>query len=209
MSLHAPPDGVCRLSLTFESDGVSRAVNVYHLYAAGIDAGDPAQVTDLLDDVVNAFQSSLIYAGQIADFGCTGTHIDVSDGTGIHSADGTAAGLVGTDSGDHVTGGIAVVISWLGDWHYRGGKPRTYIGGLSTTWMNTPVLLDGSHCADLQAAAVGLLDLIRSLSGSYGSAVSLGALLGNTAGSAGTFAPYAGARVRQTPASQRRRNHAS
>lgn len=198
-----------RLTLSGTSDGVSKWANVFHLYVPGSTASDLTEMTELVQDTGDSFESSLFYAGQIADFGCDLLHLEASDGTNIFSYDYSPAALVGTDTGDHVTGGICAVVSWQGAWHYRGGKPRTYVGGLSSTWMNTPVLLDSGHCADLQSAAVGLITQIGAQSGSYGSAVVLGVLLGNTASSAGTFAPFSGARVTQQVGSQRRRNHAS
>ena len=202
-----PPDGVGRLTFSGTFDGVSKWANVFHVYAAGIDAGNPTEVADLLADLTDAFASGLFYAGQAGDFGSDLQTLDVSDGTTGHVAMGTSTSLIGSDGSGDVIGGAAAVVSWLGDWHYRGGKPRTYVGGLTKDWMATPVLLDAGHISSLHDAALATLTLIQALSGSYGSAVSLGALLGNTPTSPGTFAPFSGARVRQQVGSQRRRNH--
>ena len=198
-----PPADVGRLTIsgTFES---SHWANVFHLYLPG-NTLDPDSISTLLEAINDGMTTSLFYAAQANDFAAELMKLDLSDGSTITSGE-IPCTLAGTDSSAHVFGASAVVISWLGSWHYRGGKPRTYVGGLTEGWLNEPTVLDSGHVASLQAAAVDTLEGIDGLSTANAPSVSLGVLLGNNATSAGTFAPFTGARVNNYVGSQRRRN---
>lgn len=184
----------------------SKWANIFHLFAAGMDTQSSTQLSDLLDDTVNSFATSGFYLAQATNFGSSEIQLTGSDGTTQASVVAAVSTLVGTDTGDDVFGSPAAVVSWKGAWHYRGGKPRTYVGGLTENWIDTATALNGAHCASLQTAAQDLITAVSAQSGSYGSAVSLGVVLGNNATSAGTFAPFTGAGVSNQVGSQRRRN---
>jgi len=206
MALHVPPAGVGRLSFSGTYQGTHWA-NVFHLYVPSLDPTSGAEMTDLVNDVVGVFSDQLFYAASKDDFAADLARYVASDGTALFSTEQAVTTLVGTDSGGtHLAGGTAVVVSWLGSWHYRGGKPLTYVGGLGSEWIVEPGALDGTRSASLRDAALAVIDHISALTGSYGSVVTLGALLGNTAASAGTFAPFTGAKTDSRPCSQRRRN---
>lgn len=199
------PDGVVEVVIrgTYQ---LTRWTNVFHLLALGLTPGDPDQMADLASDFVGALESSLFYAGSADSFAATDGTITTHAGGTVSSLDFLADTLVGTDSSGQNFAGVAAVVSWKGLWSYRGGKPRTYVGGLTEGWVNEPGTLDGGHVASLQDAAVSLIDLVADLDGSYGDGVALGVMLGHTDDATGTFAGYTGAQVKQQVGSQRRRN---
>ena len=200
------PSGVGRLSLRGFSDGVSEFVNVYHVKSTTIDPDDVEQCLELLDDLVSAFDGSAFYDGMIADAGVVNARLLMSNGTTAISVEQAVSTLNGADTGEHVDGSSACVISWRGSWSYRGGKPRTYLPGLSDEWFASPIQLDATHVVAQRTAALALIANVSALTGSYGSDVSLGALLGNTSSSAGTFSPFLTALVTQQIGHQRRRS---
>ena len=206
MTLAIPPAGIVRLALsgTYQA---TRWANIFHVYVPSLDPSSGAEVTDLSNDLQDAFTSSLFYDAQANDFALNAAALTCSDGSALFGYEFPWS-IEGTDdSGGHINGGTAVCVSWQGSWHYRGGKPRNYIGGLTDAWVVEPSVLEPGRVTSLRNAALALIANIAALSGSYGSVVVLGALIGNTASSPGTFAPYSGAVVQDTPRSQRRRNH--
>jgi hypothetical protein len=163
---------------------------------------------DLLADLIGALENADFYSAQSTSYGGQTAQLDMSDGATILSVSDSATALIGSDGGTELMGGPCAVVSWLGSWHYRGGKPRTYVGGLTEGWVDGPSQLDAGHRASLTTAAVAAITLIAALSGSYGGVVILGALLGNSPTANGTFAPFTGAVVKDQVGSQRRRNRA-
>lgn len=200
-----PPSGVCRVSFsgTYEA---SHWANVFHVYCPTMDPTSLTQCVDLLTAIENVFVTDLFYALCASDFAATYAQLDASDGAGITSVNDVPTGMAGSADGSHAPGGTAMVVSWLGGWHYRGGKPRTYVGGLISEYIVEPTQFDGGPVGDMQSAANDVITSIAALSGTYGAVVIMGALLGNSPTSAGTFAPYTGALVRNQIGSQRRRN---
>ena len=204
---HLPaPTKIGRVSLRGFSDGVSEFVNVYHVRASSIDPNDVEQCLELLDDIVTAFDGSSFYDGMIADAGVVNARMLMSNGTSVLSVEQSVTTLNGADAGEHVDGSSSCVISWRGAWSYRGGKPRTYLPGLSDEWFLSPIALDAAHVVAQRTAALALIANIGALSGSYGSDVELGALIGNTPSAAGTFYPFLTALVTQQIGHQRRRS---
>jgi len=174
-----------------------------------MDTQSGTQLFDFATDFENALASALFYTQCSNATGSTEIQVNGSDGTTIASQVIATSTLVGTDTDTELAGGTAAVISWKGSWHYRGGKPRTYLPGLTVSALVDASTISGSWGTSLQTAAVNLITEVAAMSGSYGSSVSLGVLLGNNATSAGTFAPFTGAGINPSPCSQRRRNRST
>lgn len=209
MPLHAPPAGVIRLTISGTYDGSSKWANVFHLNAPSADVSSSTQLHQLADDVEDAFDNAGLYDGSKDSFGANLMRLVASDGANLFNWEQVVTTLSGTDTNEYIAGGSAAVISWKGAWHYRGGKPRTYIGGLTDEWFLHPYQLNGAYTVPLQTAAFDLITNIGELDGAYGNDVELGVLIGNTAAAAGVFHPFTGAQVTQQVGSQRRRNRAS
>lgn len=58
----------------------------------------------------------------------------------------------GTDSGSQLSAGAAAVIKAKIDRRYRGGHPRTYIGGISNAHLTNPQQLDPTYLQNLVTA---------------------------------------------------------
>lgn len=189
---------------TFES---TKFANVFHMDLPG-NTLDETSLGGFLDDMQALFATNLFYAVCSTSLGVTLAKGELSSGGSIIGGS-SAAIITGSDASQELNGGTSIVVSWLGGWHYRGGKPRTYIPGGTTSWLDTPDTFSAGVIADQQAAAIDVINAINVYStGSVPVAV-LGALLGNNASSSGTFAPFVGALVRNQPGSQRRRNRPS
>lgn len=206
MAVHVPPADVCKISIRgVFNDGHSNWANVFHVLAAGMDESSDSQRGDLLGDIENVFAETSFYANSLGDYGSTELQIDASDGTDIFSTVFASSTLIGSDTGSPAPASACLVVSWKGSWHYRGGKPRTYRSGFGAGHMDDPQTWESSFVTSQQTSAVDVIEGIAALSGTYGSAVSLGVLLGNNATAAGTFAPFTGAVCDQGIKSQRRR----
>jgi len=198
-----PPADVARVTISGTFDA-SHWANVFHLSLNG-NTLDETTFGGFLSDLQEIFTTQLFYAACSTSFGGTLIHGELSDGTAIIGGD-SAAAIVGSDSDEIAPGGIAMVVSWLGSWHYRGGKPRTYVGGATTAWFDGPTLFNGGVVASLQAAAINVIETIGAYTSTNVPVAVLGALLGNSPTAHGTFAPFTGALVRNQVGSQRRRN---
>lgn len=81
------------------------------------------------DDFLSAIERLYLHCHtllSVIDAHCTFRN---SDGVFIESTNG--AEFNGTLTGDPADAQAAAVVSWIGRWHYRGGKPRTYVPGLA------------------------------------------------------------------------------
>lgn len=203
-----PPEaGIARLSLSGTSDGVAHFANVFHVFVPGGGELDTEERLELLDDLVSAFDGSGFYDGMIADAEVNNARLMMSDGEVLSPVEQAVTTLAGTDEGEHVTGAAACVISWKGGWSYRGGKPRTYLPGLSDEWFASPIQLDATRVVAQRAAALELIANIEALTGAYGDDVRLGALIGNTSTFEGVFYRFTSALVTQQIGTIRRRAH--
>lgn len=206
MPLHLPPAGVARVTASGTFSGTNFA-NVFHFYVPAMTFDDPTQQADFLADLEAAMSTSLLYAAQSNALGVNSLKGVFTDGLSASSLERVGGPLIeGTDDGVPIFGGSAACLSWKGSWHYRGGKPRTYFGGLTENWLDGAGQIDGSHSASLTTAGANFITACAAMTGSYGSVVTLGALLGNGDGEAGTFAPFYACLTNSRPCSQRRRN---
>jgi hypothetical protein len=199
------PADVARISVSGTFQDATWA-NIFHCYLPG-NTLSPTTLGGFAEDFGVQLADSLFYAAQANDMGANLAKVDLSDGTTITSGS-SAIDASGTDTSTGIIAGGAVVVSWLGAWHYRGGKPRTYVTGLTDGWVTDSTHLDAGRQASLQSAAISLLELVDAMSGTGYPSVSLGVLLGNSPTAEGDFAPYTGARVNGYVGSQRRRNRA-
>jgi hypothetical protein len=204
MPLHVPPDGVCRVDImsTFVD---AECVNVLHFLVTPTPAADPDGLA-LLSAIVTKFGNDLL-PPMSNGLQVTSARMASSDGTSTVTIEGGFSSIGGAHDGTPIAASSAAVISWQGVWDYRGGKPRTYLPGLTADRLFSPQKMELSFAASLAADAVSFIESIASIPTILPafSTVTVGALLGNTVAAAGSFAPYSGATVRQTLGSQRGR----
>ena len=114
----------------------------------------------------------------------------------------------GGDSSAPQASGVAAVISWGIDGYWRGGKPRTYLSGMSTDRLASADQYLGSFVTALSTAGAGFISDVNGFTGSGFSTVTLGTLSRISGGVARTppiFFPYFTALGRAGIGTQRRR----
>jgi len=200
---HLPPADVLRFTLS-GTDAGGKWANVFHAYLPG-NTLDEVTLAGVLSDIVADANLLALYGSVSGAHGCNKVAGQLSTGTAIIAAE-TAASFAGTDDATPLPGGVAAVISWQGPWYYRGGKPRTYFGGLTGSALDSAVTLNGTFLASLGGLALAWMTTFNEYTAPSVPVMKLGALIGNTDTAAGTFAPYFGLAVRQQIGSQRRRN---
>ena len=102
----------------------------------------------------------------------------------------------------------AALISWTIDEHYRGGKPRTYVPGLTQARLQDSAHISSSFQTSLHTGAVDLITDINAIDAGGITSVTLGCIRffsGYQAKTPPTFHGYSGASVKTLIASQRRR----
>ena len=205
MPLVVPPADVSRIDVNYTYE-LAQCTNVFHLYTPG-GSTDPVDLLALLGAFVSDGVLDIITNMSTA-LQVTTARLAYSDGAAVTIVEGGFSSIHGNHSADVLPASDCCIISWLGAWAYRGGKPRTYVPGLTTDRLASTQSLDLSFCASQAAQAIGMISDVSAIPGTHPAypVVTLGALLGNTTISAGTFAPFTGAVVRPQIGEQRRRN---
>lgn len=200
-----PPVVALKCDVGFGVTGSPR--EIHNLFHMGYTGGPPSNSTlatllGLLDPLIDAYLTTFMHT--------SATHlstelIDLSSSSGAveSSAPGTAGGNVGTLA----PLSVAAVTSWIISRRYRGGHPRTYMGGLSDAQLNPPQLLNGTFRTNWETAGGVFLGAVNALSGTL-PGIALGAVSYRTANAPRVtpiFEPFIAARVHVRIDSQRRR----
>lgn len=152
--------GVVKVIVKQTISGVN-AFNVLHVQAPVPASWSQAGLAQLAGVVRTAWVSNVIPlqsgAVTLTDVQC----VDLSSDTGEEA---TATGSnVGTQSGTAMTANACVCWSWKIARRYRGGHPRTYIAGLSTTQVSNANTIIGTAVTAHAAAAAALRSAINSM----------------------------------------------
>lgn len=182
--------------------------NVFHVGTdePGISTG--AGVLDMITAFKNAVSSSNLITLLSNTLHVTQFQgvVQLTDDTAVEAT--LSASLAGTGSGATVTANDALVISWLSNAYWRGGKPRTYLPGLLTASVDTNhSLLDSSKAAFL-ANAVAFRTAVNAITTPAVDATQLGFVsyaTGKAWRSTPLFFPYTGVTIHDRIGSQRRR----
>lgn len=137
----------------------------------------------------------------------------LSKGDGTIVEGSSSNPTVGQDSGAPCDASTCVVVSWRVGSTWRGGKPRSYIPGVSQDRLDNPALFTSETVSDYQSASDGYLEVVNMLTPGPFDSVTLGTFrrFGTVGGVPGTvfdpphWVPYLSSLVRQVPGSQRRR----
>lgn len=101
-----------------------------------------------------------------------------------------------------------IVVDWLIDAYYRGGKPRTYIAGVKADLIDEGSLLDSTYRSGTATAFNALRNAINALTSTNITAAVMGTVSFSTAGAwrvPPVFRPYTSVKIRSVLGSQRRR----
>jgi hypothetical protein len=125
---------------------------------------------------------------------------------------GLTSVATGADSGGDISSGnlpnqVACCVSWLENAHYRGGHPRTYVGGFKQGVMADTVNFSATFRTQMQTAAVNYLAAVNAAAG--GNVWHLGCVHYHgkvlTAPGVPRFLPFTGSTVNSRIDTQRRR----
>lgn len=140
-----PPEKTIRIAVEGNIGGQPMA-NIFWV-KTDVEATSNGSVADLLDDFAGALSGS----GLIAQFGNT-LHVTQLRGVAV-TAPGSAfthvraTSISGTVGGAQLPASACIVGSWLSTAYWRGGKPRTYMGGVPSAYIDTNHSLDDSQKA--------------------------------------------------------------
>ena len=143
--------------------------NVLHAQTADLSPWQPAGLTALAAAVRGSWVTNVLPLQHgtitLTDVQC----VDLSSDTGF---DAVATGNnVGTATGTALSSNAAICWSWKISRRYRGGHPRTYIGGLTTNQILNPNTLVAATVTSHQAAAAALRAAINGVSTPTGTAL--------------------------------------
>lgn len=180
-------------------------LNIFHLKYSGAGANQ----TDL-DSITSqwaAIIAGFLHPQQHVDtLDVDLTVIDLTSHTALTSH--LAQTGAGTHSGGASTASIACCVSWHVHRRYRGGHPRTYIGGIPLTGLATERSFATAYVNAVQAAAGGYITNTLSITaGAYGvtTPVSLSYFNGGALRVTPVTDDIIGSSVNARPDSQRRR----
>lgn len=181
--------------------------NVMWLLTTGYDSATGTDVSDLATDLFGVFQTNLL------PWTSTNNHLTsvqcVLYQTSGELMGSSTADHTGGASGAYLNGAAAAILSWGTTAFWRGGKPRTYLAGLSQSALGTSTTLSSSYVASLASAAADFLGDVNGLAPGALDTVTLGFLSRVSGGAPRTppvFYPYFTVFVRSNFGSQRGRN---
>jgi hypothetical protein len=182
--------------------------NVMYLSIPGSIVMSNADWAEAVDDFIAAISLSSLYTGCSSLLHVTGVHGSLRQDTDLYQEVDRPSSIVGGGSSTVNEANAAAVISWYGPWHYRGGKPRTYIGGLPASATSDVQHLDPTFASTLASRANTFISTVAAQI----DAPSPGATLGTVSYSSGDiwrsppiFRAYLSAQVHPRLATQRRR----
>lgn len=160
-----PVSGVAKIVVK-QTLGTVNVFNVLHAQTNDNHPGTASELLNLATAVRTAWVTNVLPLQNavlsLTDVVCT----DLSSDTG---AEATVTGLTaGGNQGIATPANCAICWSWRIGRRYRGGHPRTYIGGLSTTDTAGPNTIVAARITAHQAAAVALRSAINSAATSNG-----------------------------------------
>ena len=190
----APPIKTIRFAVSGVMPGGANWANVFwSLVDLSTAHFSSTELSAWLAQVVTAYETNL--GPQICN------DVTITSYKGIaYNPDGSAISAertythTGGNSGTMLPDQVASVISWRIDAAWRGGKPRTYLPGVTSEELVDPAHLDTTPVSDRMDAAQGFLDDINATKyGVLNDEVALGTVSffsGNAPRSPALFFPY-------------------
>ena len=199
----APPAGWAHARLIFNDQDISFGIGLDLLVPA---ASAMADLDTACADILSFFGSGpqLLLSTACKLVGCT---MQQSDGTSVQEASATTA-IFGASTGAQVPFNVALVTSWKIGAFYRGGKPRSYLGGIPESALDTPRVWNDAYLGDIETAMQSFHDQINGIVEGSVTFLTHGVWHKRRAGVVlrpWTFDPITGSAVQKRVCSQRRR----
>lgn len=138
--------------------------NVMWLYLTGSGTITTGDLNDLASACATAFGDNLLPQMDTESVH-TSTQV-VLYGSGDDVLEGHAAGTgTGGVSGNPLPASASIVITWQIAPHYRGGHPRTYLGGMSDAGQLSPSSWGTTFTDNTASAAIGFHNDIEAITG--------------------------------------------
>jgi hypothetical protein len=131
--------------------------NVFCVNIDGSVALSNADWAEAVDDFIAALSVSSFYTGCSSVLHVTGVHGSLRQAADLYQEVDRPSSIVGGGSSSANDANDCAVVSWYGAWHYRGGKPRTYLPGLPLTATATVNTLDPTFASTLASRANSLI----------------------------------------------------
>jgi hypothetical protein len=159
--------GVAKIVVKQTQDGVP-VYNIFHADGGAGTGWTTTELNALATAVKNSWQSNFLvyqHAGlQLVDV----TAIDLASDTGPQAT--VTSGVFGTLTGTKLSANAAACISWKIARRYRGGHPRTYVGGGVPGQLSTANTWTTTVTSSWKTSALALRTAINAVTTSAGSA---------------------------------------
>jgi hypothetical protein len=149
-------------------------INVFHLHGllrAGFFGFDTADAQSVADGVFSAFHDTLLpqLTTDTTLIDCSVVDLtNITGVVGVHTGSGTG-GLAGTA----MPSNVSLCVSWKEALHYRGGHPRSYLGGVSATFLADVRHVTSSFAGIMTTAALAFRTQVNTLTSTAASAYTL------------------------------------
>lgn len=200
---NAPPEGALRIRYFGTYDDSTWANGFWALTTGSPAAGD---LSDLATDFLGAFVTDFLPSFHV---NAAVTHCDLEYFTSTGSVPASSYDTnFGSDSSARLPASAAGVISWGTDERYRGGKPRTYLGGRAEGTLDTARIWKDSFVSQLSTDGAAFMGHVNAFTSGGLTTVTLGVyhfFSGGVALAPPTFAPFLSANGQKRVCTQRRR----
>lgn len=208
MATRRGPDESIRVAAS-GTFGASKWANVFWLTSTHTTAIDSTTMNTLCGDIHDLIGGNYVQQMHVdsvlqdvkATYFPTGSPLVVA---GEHT--GSVPG--GVTEGDPASASIAACISWQSGVYWRGGKPRTYVGGLPLSALQDETQLNGTFITTLLTNADNFISGMNALASGNFNSITFGLvsfLTGGTARVPPVFFPITGDAVHSRIDTQRRR----
>lgn len=188
--------------------GDTAFANTFFVQLGGYSAWLLGDVTAFISAIKTAIYASDPYGLMSNSVTVTALRGVLHQDTDLYLASEITGSFIGADTGFQQPASEAVCVSWQIAAHYRGGKPRTYMPGVTDHWVGTERLMDGTKRTTMVTRWNSALSAVNALTTGGASNVKLGTVsfqTGNAWRSPPVFRPYISANVHPRFATQRRR----
>jgi hypothetical protein len=201
------PADIIRVTVTGDIGGQPFAL-VFHCQTDEPGISTSAGVTDFITAFRTALTSSTLFANFSNTLHVTGLQgvVQLTPDTAVESQ--ITASINGGSATPASTAASAVVLSWLSAAYWRGGKPRTYLPGVTTGMIDTNHSLADANKASILSAATSFLSAVNAITTPAVDSTHLGFVSyasDKEWRSTPVFFPFTGVTIHDRLGSQRRR----
>ena len=156
-----PVAGVCKVEYSGNLGGIPYA-NLFHIAYSG-PPPDQNAIDSLAGKMQNGWSVEFVPVVNTSLVIQSTTVTDLSSNTGVIGVNNTV--MPGSRAGQVGPNNCATVLSWAISRRYRGGHPRSYLGGINAADMTSAIDIDPTYTALVQSAAAAFLSSAKNPGG--------------------------------------------